>query len=119
MSDTDRMAALEDQVEKLEAQLKEVRGELARAELDQWRGRVDSLEVQARLAAMEADDRVAPLMEQLRNRWLDAREEFEKAVSTASAVSESVRNGLEKAIDDLRSGIVDAASSAKAAAKGE
>ena len=47
MVDVDRVDELQEQVDGLQEELASVRRQLAAAELDQWRGRIDDLEVQA------------------------------------------------------------------------
>ena len=66
MSSTDdRIAKLEEQINSLHAQQVELRKQLAKAQLDQWQGRFEELEVQMHLAAKEASDKANALMEQL------------------------------------------------------
>jgi DNA repair exonuclease SbcCD ATPase subunit len=111
MSSTDeRIAKLEQQIESLHAQQAELRKQLARAQLDQWQGRFEELEVQMHLGAKEAGDRADALMEQLRGRWADARRQMEESISTASSVADTVRAGLEKAYTDLRTALLESAS---------
>lgn len=114
MADTeDRIAKLEAQIKALEAKHSELYQQLADARLDQWKGRLEDLEVQARLGAMETNDRVAALVEQARDRWNDAKAQIRGAASTAGDVVETVRGGVERAIDDLRRAILDARGKAK------
>ena len=108
----DRVTRLEDEIARMEDELQRLRGQLALAELDHWRGRIDDLEVQARLLVMEADDRVAPLLEQVRNRWLDAKEKVGGSAGTASEVIDTLRDGLEQAVSDLRGAMLAARSAA-------
>ena len=75
MSDQD----LEGRVHALETQLDDLRRRLAESELDDWKARIDQLEVQAHLGEMEAEEQLEPLIEQMRNRLLDARAQFDKA----------------------------------------
>jgi len=98
----DRVRRLEDEIERLEDELEELRGQLVLAELERWRGRIDDLEIQARLLVMETDDRIAPLLEQVRNRWLDAKERLSSSSGTAGEVVETLRDGVEQALSDLR-----------------
>ena len=112
MDDTERVTRLEDEIGRLETELDRLRGQLALAELDHWRGRIDDLEVQARLMVMEADDRVAPLIEQVRNRWLEAKDKVTASASTAGEVIETLRDGMEQAVSDLRGAILAARSAA-------
>ena len=112
MDDTERVTRLEDEIGRLETELDRLRGQLALAELDHWRGRIDDLEVQARLMVMEADDRVAPLLEQVRNRWLEAKDKVTASASTAGEVIETLRDGMEQAVSDLRGAILAARSAA-------
>ena len=67
----------------LEAELDDLRRRLAETELDDWKARIDQLEVQAHLGQMDADDQLQPLVDQMRNRLLDARAQFDKAGSAA------------------------------------
>ena len=108
MTNDDRITGLEAQIRKLQAQQAELRKQLARAQLDQWRGRIEDLEVQMHLGAMEASDKLTTLMHQLRGKWADARRQFEENISTASGVADTVRTGLENAFDDLRKALLEA-----------
>ncbi len=113
MSEQDRIGGLEQQIEELKTQLVDVRQRLLDAELDQWRGRIDDLEVQARLGAMSVQDRLIPVVEQLRDQWLDARELAGDGVDTATDVTGRLREGLESAFTELRSAVTDAARSVR------
>ncbi len=57
MNESDRIGGLEQQIEELKSQLSEVRRRLISAEFDQWRGRIDDLELQAKLGSMGVQDR--------------------------------------------------------------
>lgn len=113
MGEQDRIGGLEQQIEDLKAQLADVRSRLLSAEFDQWRGRIDDLELQTRLGSMGVQDRIMPVVEQLRDLWLDARERTGDGVDTASEVTSRLREGLESAFKDLRDAVTDAASTAK------
>lgn len=108
MTNEDRITGLEAQIGKLQAEQAELRKQLARAQLDQWRGRIEDLEVQMHLGAMEASDQLTALTRRLRDKWADARRQFEENVSTASGVADAVRGGLENAFDDLRKALLEA-----------
>lgn len=108
MTNEDRITGLEGHIRKLQAEQAELRKQLAKAQLDQWRGRIEDLEVQMHLGAMEASDQLTALMHQLRDKWADARRQFEENVSTASGVADAVRTGLENAFDDLRKALLEA-----------
>ena len=99
---------LEARIEKLEAQEAKLRVQLTKAEIDQWEGRIDDLEVQLHLGALETRDRLAPLVETLRNRWLDAAAQLGDAPGTATDVIDALRTGLERAMKDVRSAVLDA-----------
>jgi hypothetical protein len=103
-----RTAALEERIEELEVQLEDLNHQLRRAELDQWQGRVDDVELQVHLASMDVRDQVTPLMEALRNRWLDAREQMEHSSTAASDVLDAMRGGLEQAMRDIRDAVMEA-----------
>ena len=110
MSTEDRVAKLEAQITKLQAQQTDLRKQLAEAQLDQWQGRIEDLEVQMHLGAMEASDELTALMDRLRGKWADARRQFEKSIATASSVGDTVRTGLENAVEDLRKALLESRS---------
>ncbi len=113
MAEQDRITQLEHQVDDLKGQLRDVRHQLAAAELDQWQGRIDDLEVQAHLGSMAVRDRLTPVVEELRNAWLEAKARLEGGAETTSTVTERLRSGLERAMAEIRSAVLDARSSAK------
>ena len=84
MTTEDRIAKLEAEIGKLHAQQADLRKQLAKAELDQWQGRIEDLEVQMHLGAIEASDRMTALMDRLRSKWADARRQLEENIATAS-----------------------------------
>ena len=102
------ISVLEGRIEELEAQQAALRRQLAQAEMDQWEGRIDDLEVQLHLGARELADRVGPLVETLRNRWLDAKEQAVLNSSAASDAVDALRAGLEQAMKDIRTAILEA-----------
>jgi ElaB/YqjD/DUF883 family membrane-anchored ribosome-binding protein len=59
------------------------------------------------LGAMEANDRLTALMDQLRSKWADARRQFENTASTASSVADTVRTGLENAFKEVRKALLE------------
>jgi predicted nuclease with TOPRIM domain len=110
MNTEERVTQLEDQIHGVQDQLADLRKQLAKAELDHWRGRVEDLEVQMHLGAVEATDKATAQMHKLRDRWADARRQLEESARTASSVADTVRTGLEKAFDDLRSALLESKS---------
>lgn len=111
--DQDRIDALEAALRRVQHEQDELRRALARAELDQWRGRIEDLEVQIDLGSKEARDRLQPLLTQLQNRWLDARRQFDQATSAAGDAFDQLQSGLEQAMRDIRSAVSSAASTAR------
>jgi hypothetical protein len=99
---------LEARVHALEADLDALRRRLAESELDEWKARIDQLEVQAHLAKLEGDERLQPLVEQLRNRWLDAKAQFDKAGSAAGGALGTVGDGVRSAAKDLGDALAEA-----------
>lgn len=113
MSTEDRIAKLEEQIGNLHDQQVDLRKQLTKAQLDQWQGRVDDLEVQVHLWGKQASDKATTLMGQLRGKWADSRRQFEESISTASSVSDALRTGLEKAYTDLRKALLESKSQLK------
>jgi gas vesicle protein len=107
MTTEDRVTQLEDQIHELHDQQADLRRQLAKAQLDQWQGRIKDLEVQMHLGAMEASDKATAQMKKLIDRWADARRQFEESIKTASSVADTVRTGLEKAFDDVRQALLE------------
>ena len=99
---------LDARVHTLEAQLDDLRRRMAESELDDWKARIDQLEVQAHLAQMDADDQLEPLLEQMRNRWLDAKAQFDKASNAAGGAVSTVTDGVRSAAKDLSDALAEA-----------
>ena len=108
MTDNDRIDKLESQIAHLETKQSELYNQLAEARLDQWKGRLEDLEVQVHLGAMDTNDRVAALMQKAHDRWDDARRQLGGATATAAEAFETVRGGFENALDDVRRALLDA-----------
>ena len=107
MTTEERIAKLEAQIEDLRAKLTDLHKQMTKAQIDQWQGRIEDLEVQMHLGAMETTDKLAALMDQLRSKWSDARRQFEDATSTASSVADTVRTGLENAFKEVRKALLE------------
>jgi chromosome segregation ATPase len=107
MTTEDRMTQLERQIDELQAHQADLRKQLAQAQLDQRRGRIEDLELQIHLAVMEANDKLTTLMSQLRDKWADSRRRYEESITTASSVADTLGTGLEKAIEDLRTALLE------------
>jgi chromosome segregation ATPase len=110
MTTEDRITQMEAQLRELQDQQADLRKQLAKAQLDQWQGRVEDLEVQMHLGAVEASDKANAQLTKLRDRWADARRQLEESIKTASSVADTVRAGLEKAFDDLRQALLESKS---------
>jgi prefoldin subunit 5 len=113
MTDNDRIAQLQAQIDRLEAKQTELYEQLAEARLDQWKGRLEDLEVQVHLGAMDSNDRMKALVEKARERWSEAKVKLGGATSVASDVGETVRKGFESAVEDVRKALLDAKAQAK------
>jgi hypothetical protein len=108
MTENERVTKLEAQIADLEAKQTELYNQLAEARLDQWKGRLEDLEVQVHLGAMDTNDRIAALMQKAHDRWDDARKQLSGATATAAGAFETVRGRFESAIDDVRRALLDA-----------
>lgn len=73
MNTSDRIASLESQIKVLKVEQSELIRHQAQVELDKWRGRIDDLEVQMHLGAMEVDQLLAPLLEKMQHAWTEAK----------------------------------------------
>jgi multidrug resistance efflux pump len=110
MTTEERIAKLEAKIDTLQAKQATLHQQLNDAQVEQWQARIDDLEVQVHLATMEANDRLTPMLDQLRNTWLDAKTQLEGRSETATAVAETLRTGLESAYRDLRTAVLTAKS---------
>lgn len=108
MADTDHIANLQARIDRLEAKQAELYEQLAEARLDQWKGRLEDLEVQVHLGAMDTNDRIDALVSRARDRWNEAKAQLSGATSVASDVFETVRSGFESALSDIRRALLDA-----------
>jgi prefoldin subunit 5 len=113
VSENQSIAELEQRIEGLQREQAELRRQLAEARSDQWQARIDDLEVQAHLGAMEAEDRLSPLIDRLRSSWLDMRQRLDESTSTASDVIDQLRDGFEQASRDIRDALSDVRDSVK------
>lgn len=107
MKSEDRIARLEEQIGELRSKQDVLNHQLARAQRDQWQNRIEDLEVQFHLGAMEANDRANALLVELRSKWAEVRLQVDEASATASEVGETMRNGLESAVRDLRRALLE------------
>jgi hypothetical protein len=73
MNNAERIAQLEAQIKALKAEQSELLKQQTKVEVDKWRGRIDDLEVQMHLGAMEADEKLGPLFEKMRHAWDEAK----------------------------------------------
>ncbi len=105
MANDEKIGQLEKQIDELTSKLEDLRTQLAELELDQWKGRIDDLEVQMHLGAMGAMDRLNPLVDKLRNSYLDARANLTGTASAAGDATNRIRKGLEQAMNDIREAI--------------
>lgn len=104
----------DERIEKLEAKIKALQTkqaalhrQLTDAQVEQWQARIDDLEVQVHLGAMQANQKLAPLMDRLRTTWLDVTNQVDDKTETVSNVAETLRNGVEKAYGELRKAVLE------------
>lgn len=107
MTTEDRIARLEGQITKLQSRQTELNGQLRKAQLELWQGRIEDLEVQMHLAALDANDRLTALADQLRSRWAATRQQMETSPSTATEVVDRLRLGVENAYDEMRRALLE------------
>lgn len=108
MTTETRIARLETQLERMEAREAELRAQLALAQLDQWYARIEDLDLQAHLGAMEAHDRVSELVTEAHQVWADAAHRIGRPAAIASEVVDGVRGRLDGLLRDIRAGLRDA-----------
>lgn len=108
MTTEERISQLEAQITRLEEREAELREQLVQAQIDQWHGRIEDLEVQAHLAAMDTGDRVSALIDQVRARVRDVRGQVGSAAGTVSERVEAGRSSIEGLFRDVRQGLIDA-----------
>ena len=106
MNTEERIAALEARLDQINDAQAEVARKLVKAEIEQWQGRVDDLEVQMHLGTMEATDRLNPMMDELRTTWSLARRQLEDAATLGTETAETLRTGVRNAYQDLRQAIL-------------
>lgn len=107
MTTQDRIKALEEQMESLRAEQVELNRQLAQAEADRWQERIDDLEVQLHLAAMDVNEKVGELLQQLRHSWAVGKAQIERRSSAATEGAEGVRDSLRTAFADIRRAVLE------------
>jgi membrane protein involved in colicin uptake len=107
MSTEDRIKTLQAQIEVLQAKQAELNKQLVQAEIERWQGRIDDIELQMHLGAMETNDRLRELLDQLRRRWMDAKAQIEGTTSAAGETADQVRASLQTAYKDIRQALLD------------
>jgi chromosome segregation ATPase len=107
MSTEDRIKTLESQIEELRAEQVELNKQLAQAEVDRWKGRIEDLEVQMHLGAMETNDRLKALLDQVQHRWAETKSQLETSTSAAAEGADAVRTSLQSAFKDIRQALLD------------
>jgi membrane protein involved in colicin uptake len=107
MSTEDRIKRLQAQIEVLQAKQADLNKQLVQAEVERWQGRIDDIELQIHLGAMETNDRVRELLDQLRRRWTDAKAQIEGTTSAAGEGVDQVRASLQTAYKDIRQVLLD------------
>jgi multidrug resistance efflux pump len=107
MSTEDRIKTLEEQIAGLQARQEELSKQLAQAEIDRWQGRIEDLEVQMHLGAMEANDRLNGLLEQVRRRWAEATAQYGGTATVATEGLGAVRSSLQTAYKEIRQALLD------------
>ena len=70
--------------------------------LDDWRGRIDELLVQADLASKDVSETVRSQANAAQNAFLAAKNQLARIPRDAGANLGSLRSGVEKLIDDIR-----------------
>ncbi len=106
--DEERITELLERIDRLEAQQQDLRKELTAARVEQMQGRIDDMELQAHLATMEANDRVSTIRQDLVDQWRDAKAQVLRSKHTAADVLDTVRDGIDAAMANLREALVDA-----------
>src|SRR5271157_6430587 len=70
--------------------------------LDEWRGKIDDLLVQANLASKDASEEVRNRATAVENAYLAAKNQLGEIPKDAGSNLASFRAGVEKLLDDLR-----------------
>lgn len=107
MDTNERITALEGKIKTLQTKQAALNKQLADAQVEQWKARIDDLEVQIHLGAMEANQKLTPLMDKLRTTWTDAKTQLEDKTETATSVADTLRTGIENAYAELRKAVLD------------
>jgi hypothetical protein len=107
MTSEERIAKLEAQIEKLNTRQSELYKQLGQAQADLWQGRIEDLEVQLHLGAMEGNDRAREMMDALRKRWMQVRGQVDDATTTVTDVGATLRAGLASAVHDVRQALLE------------
>jgi hypothetical protein len=81
--------------------------------LDEWRGRIDELLVQADLGSKDVSEEVRTRATAAENAYLAAKSRLREIPGDAGANIGSLRAGVEKLLDDVRQAYEDAAAAVR------
>ncbi len=95
---------LSDRLDALEARVDDLSKALMDEKVESLRARIEELEVQMNLGAKDARDQLAPVVDQLRNRFLDLRALVDQAGSAATSAAGDLRGRLEDTASKIRPG---------------
>lgn len=107
MTTEERIAKLEARIDNLQEAHGIVTRQLAEARVDQWQARIDDLEVQIHLGAVEATDKFTALTQELQSRWSKARRQMEDVSATTSEVADTLKAGIESAYNEVRDALLE------------
>lgn len=108
MTTDQRVTILESRLADLRISEADLRSQIRQARLDHWQGRIDDLELQVRLGAVEGSDRLDQARTTLTTTWGKARAEMLETSSDAAHAAQAVQASLHGAYDDVRAALIDA-----------
>jgi len=97
----------ERQVDDLSRQVKELTTFMVDGQLDQWKSRIDDLELQMALGRMELKEEAGPKIDELKTKLDEARAELTAAGDKATEVWATLSAGLRSAFAELKDAFVE------------
>ena len=93
---------LQARIDQLEQRIDELEKTSVDAHLEEWKAKIDNLQLQASLAKMDGKDEVKSSIDRLNDTWNGVRDRLEKIAGDGRRATDSIANGLRSAGSEIK-----------------
>ena len=93
---------LQARIDQLEQRIDELEKTSVDAHLEEWKAKIDNLQLQASLAKMDASDEVKSSLDRLNDTWNGVRDRLEQLAADSRRATGSLAGGLKSAGSEIR-----------------